>query len=156
MKRFVLAVVVSLALFAPDQVAAQNFSLEPYYGRVTLQGGFMPDPQSWEVTAGGATATEVSNSQCSYGNVSARPDLNVSYQGNGSRTLYIYAVSADDTMLLVNLPNSSWRCDDDGYGDFDPIVVIPNARSGLYNIWVGTYGDEMANATLYISEIDPR
>jgi hypothetical protein len=47
-------------------------------------------------------------------------------------------------------------CDDDGYGDGDPIVVIPAAEAGLYNIWVGTYQDDMASANLYISEEDPR
>ena len=37
----------------------------------------------------------------------------------------------------------------------DP-VVIPNAESGLYNVWVGTYGSEGGPATLKISELDPR
>jgi hypothetical protein len=159
MKRLVLVLAVTmaaLAALAPAELAAQSLSMEPYYGRVTLRGGFLPDPHSVKLTAGGASAVEVSNSRCSYGNVSQRPDLNLTYEGDGSRTLYIYAVSSDDTMLLVNQPDASWRCDDDGFEGLNPIIVIPNARSGLYNIWVGTYGSEMSNATLHISEIDPR
>ncbi len=136
--------------------SAQSLTEEPYYGWVTLQGGFLPDPHTLDLTAGGATRIQVSASECNQGHASQRPDLNLTYEGNGKRTLYIYATSDKDTLLLVNLPNASWRCDDDGYGDLDPIVVIPNAKSGLYNIWVGTYGDEMVRARLYVSEIDPR
>jgi len=47
-------------------------------------------------------------------------------------------------------------CDDDRCGNSNPVVVIPQASGGLYNIWVGTYGAVGTNATLYISEIDPR
>jgi hypothetical protein len=158
MKRFVLALAVALttlSAFAPESASAQNISMEPYYGRITLQGGFMPDPHVVKLTAGGSQQVAVGNG-CSYGKVSDRPDLNLTYEGNGSRTLYIYAVGSEDITLLVNLPNASWRCDDDSFGDLDPILVIPNARSGLYNIWVGTYGSEMTSATLYITEIDPR
>ena len=34
--------------------------------------------------------------------------------------------------------------------------AIENPEEGLYNIWVGTYGNRNASATLYLSEIDPR
>ena len=47
-------------------------------------------------------------------------------------------------------------CADDGSGNSNPVVVIPQASGGLYSIWVGTYGAVATNATLYISEIDPR
>ena len=95
-------------------------------------------------------------SGCAYGNVADAPDVDLYYSTSGSSTLYISAISGEDTTLLINLPDGSWVCDDDSYGDGDPIVVIPGAESGLYDIWVGTYGSEPADATLYISEIDPR
>ncbi len=159
MKRLVLALGVALmavAALAPEHLTAQSISMEPYYGRVTLPGGFMPDPHVVKLTAGGSRSVNVGNGSCTYGKVSDRPDLNLTYEGNGSRTLYIYAEGPNDITLLVNTPNASWRCDDDGFGNLNPIVVIPNAPSGLYNIWVGTYGSEMTNAVLYITEIDPR
>ena len=52
-------------------------------------------------------------------------------------------------------PDGSWVCDDDGHGSLNPLVVIRNAPDGLYNIWVGTYGDDLADATIFISEINP-
>jgi hypothetical protein len=159
MKRLLLALSVALiavAALTPENLAAQSISMEPYYGRVTLRGGFMPDPHVVKLTAGGGRSVNVGNGSCSYGNVSDRPDLNLTYEGNGSRTLYIYAEGSSDITLLVNMPNASWRCDDDGLGNLNPILVIPNAPSGLYNIWVGTYGSDMTNAMLYITEIDPR
>lgn len=159
MKRFILALAVAftaLSASAPDTASAQNISSDPHYGRITLRGGFMPDPHVVKLTAGGSQTVNVGNGECTYGQVSQRPDVNLTYEGNGSRTLYIYAVSDDDITLLVNMPNASWRCDDDGLGNLDPVLVIRNAPSGLYNIWVGTYGSEMTSATLYISEIDPR
>ena len=47
-------------------------------------------------------------------------------------------------------------CNDDSFGDSDPFIVIPNAPSGLYDIWVGTYGSDPFGATLFISELDPQ
>jgi hypothetical protein len=114
----------------------------------------MPDPWSRSLTAGGGT--EVNVSGCSFGYVATAPDVDLQYQSSGGSTLYIYVQSNDDTTLLINLPDGSWVCDDDDFGDRNPIVIIPNAQGGLYDVWVGTYGDDMASATLYISEIDPR
>jgi opacity protein-like surface antigen len=151
--RALLALALSAALLAPA-AQAQDVSAEPHYGSVRLAGGFLPDPHVTDVVAGGTV--EVNRGRCTYGHVSHAPDVDFYYDGNGARTLYIYAVSGRDTIVLVNTPNGAWACDDDSYGDGDPILVIPAAASGLYNIWVGTYGDDMADATLFISEIDPR
>lgn len=149
---FLLVLLCAAFLLAPA-AQAQDISADPYH-TVRLSGGFLPDPHETSLMAGGST--EVNKGRCTYGHVSTRPDVDFYYEGNGSRTLYVYAVSSEDTMILVNTPNGSWSCDDDGYGDLDPVLVIPKAASGLYNIWVGTYGSEMARSTLYISEIDPR
>jgi hypothetical protein len=147
-----LSLVALLALAAPF-AQAQNVSLAPTYGDVSLEEGFTPDPHETELTAGGSITTEVSG--C-VGKVAEAPDVDLRYSTSGGSTLYIYAISGVDTTLLVNLPNGSWSCDDDSFGDGDPIVIIENAPSGLYDIWVGTFGDELSPATLYISEIDPR
>jgi hypothetical protein len=154
MRYLFLAALFGAVFMSIDEAKAQNISATPTYGNVRLSGGFLPDPHIVQLTAGGAV--EVARGSCDYGHVANAPDIDFYYDGNGSRTLYIYAVSDSDTMLLVNRPNGSWTCDDDSYGDLDPIVVIRNAPSGLYNIWVGTYGSTTAPAMLYISEIDPR
>lgn len=144
---------LSLALVAAD-ADAQDPSAEPSFGYIELDAGFMPDPHSVELTAGGTIS--VDEAGCAYGQVSDAPDYDLYYETDKVATLYISVIAGDDTTLLVNRPDGTWVCDDDGYGDLDPIVVIPKAQSGLYDIWVGTYGEELVSATLYISEVDPR
>ena len=151
--RALFALALILALAAPA-AHAQDWSLEPTYGSVSLEEGFLPDPHTVELTAGGSVGVNVGS--CSYGYVANAPDVDLYYDTEGGSDLYIYAVSGSDTTILVNTPSGTWMCDDDSYGDGDPIVYIPSAEAGLYNVWVGTSGDEMASADLYISESDPR
>jgi hypothetical protein len=144
-----------LALFAAatTDAAAQDPGGDPTYGDISLDAGFSPDPWEMELTAGGSISVDKGN--CSYGEVADNPDVDLYWDRSGS-TLYIYVIAGDDTTLLVNMPNAHWRCDDDSFGDGNPILSIRKAPSGLYDIWVGTYADEMIPATLYISEFDPR
>lgn len=143
-----------LAVTLSPALAAQSVSATPNYGTVSLQAGFMPDPHTTNVVAGGTVAVRMGG--CTYGKVSNAPDLDLRYDNNSGNTLYVYAVSDADVTLLVNAPDGTWLCDDDSHGNRNPILVIPKAASGLYNIWVGTYGDQMTNARLYVSEVDPR
>lgn len=154
MRHLALFVCFGLVILSIDSTLAQNISATPTYGDVHLSGGFLPDPHVVELIAGGGV--DVARGSCTYGRVANAPDVDFYYEGNDRRTLYIFAVSESDTMLLINTPNGTWTCDDDSYGDLDPILVIRNAPSGLYNIWVGTYGTDTAPARLFISEIDPR
>jgi hypothetical protein len=139
--------------FAASNAVAQDVAGEPTYGSVSLSGGFAPDPWEMSLTAGGSIS--VNRGNCSYGKVASSPDVDLYWNGSGS-TLYIFVVAGEDTTLLVNTPSANWRCDDDSFGDRDPILLIPKAPSGLYNIWVGTYGSDMISATLFVSELDPR
>lgn len=144
--------VFALALAVP--ASAQDVGDDPTYGSVELNAGFTPDPWAKHLTAGGGVS--VSRGSCSYGYVAEAPDVDLYWEGSGS-TLYVYVIGKNsDTTLLVNTPDGNWSCDDDSFGDTDPILVIPKASSGLYNIWVGTYGSDTVGATLFVSEIDPR
>ena len=151
MRTFLLA---TLFVFVAAPVFAQDWQLDPTFGSVELEEGFLPDPYETTLTAGGSTTPAVSG--CDYGKIAEAPDFDLYYETSGSSTLYIYAVSGSDTTILVNTPGQNWVCDDDSYADGDPLVIIPNAESGLFDIWVGTYGEETAEATLFISEVDPR
>ncbi|MEM9759586.1 MAG: peptidase S1, partial [Pseudomonadota bacterium] len=104
------------------------------------------------LTAGGSI--QANRGSCTYGFVASAPDLKLNYEGTGP--LYFSVESDGDTTLLVNQPDVSWICDDDSLGDSNPLLVLPNATEGVYDIWVGTYGDQMQSATLTISETDPR
>jgi hypothetical protein len=154
MRALLASALLGLLLLAAAPASAQDVSAEPTFGDVRLEAGFTPDPYVVELLAGGSI--EVNLDECDYGHVAEAPDVDLYYYADGTTTLYIAAASNSDTMLLVNLPDGTWICDDDSFGDLDPILVIPNAPSGLYNIWVGTLGEEMDEADLYISEIDPR
>jgi len=103
------ALVVALlgALAAP--AAAQRATARPTYGSVRLQAGFLPDPHTLSMTAGGSTRVSVSG--CRYGYVTEAPD---------------------------------------------PLLVLSGARRGRYAIWVGTYANRLADASLLISEVNPR
>ena len=122
----------------------------PVYGDVTLSGGFTPDPYTVALTPGGINDASTVNSACT-GQVGGAPDVDL-YFTPGSRPLYIYVESGDDTTLLVNTPDGEWICDDDSGSGLNPGLVFKAPASGLYDIWVGRFGDAAGSATLNISE----
>ena len=119
-----------------------------------LDGGFLPDPHTVAVRAGGSLEVDVGS--CTYGFVANAPDVDFYYTASGGRDLYIYVEGSEDTTLPISRPDGTWICDDDGHTGSNPLVVFPKAEGGLYDIWVGTYGDDLSDATLYITERDPR
>ncbi len=153
LRRVLPFLVVSYACATPG-LSAQNVGADPTYGSAHLSAGFMPDPHITKLTAGGTIS--VSRGSCSYGRVADAPDVDLYFEGATGGTVYIYVRSSADVTLLVNLPSGDWVCDDDGYTGTNPVVVVPKAASGLYDIWVGTYGDDTAPAELFISELDLR
>ena len=106
--------------------------------------------------AGGGIDLDVGS--CDYGYVAESPDINFHYNTSGGTDLYVYASGADDTTLLLNRPAGSWVYADDDLGDGNrsPLLFMPAAAGGLYNIWVGTYDAANTSAALYVSERDPR
>ncbi len=150
--RMFIAVLACLAAI-PNLAEAQNWQAEPTYGKVDLKAGFLPDPHLVRLTAGGSIG--VNMGECDYGNVANAPDIDINYQASGSTNLYFYVESNDDTILLINTPAGQWVCNDDGHSGTNPLIRIPNAPSGLYDVWVGTYSTEMVSALLHISEMSP-
>ena len=144
----------ALLAFVAQPAHAQSVSASPTYGTVRLNAGFLPDPDVTSLTAGGSI--DINMGQCTYGQVADAPDVDLYYDAGNGASLYIYAEAKEDITLLINLPDGSWVCNDDGFTGTNPIIQIPKAASGLYDIWVGTYGSDLASATLSISEIDPR
>jgi hypothetical protein len=125
----------------------------PAHGTLTLEAGFTPEEIAIE--AGGADPVSVMGFGCAGYIVNGEPDVNVLY-GEGGGGLAFYAESDDDTTLLVNLPDGSWRCSDDELGR-NPAVEVEAAEGGLYNVWVGTYSQSGgAPATLHVAARVPR
>jgi hypothetical protein len=136
---------------APD-ASGVDITGTPYFGSVSLASGFSDDPHSVYISAGGSNDASALDPSC-VGMIGGSPDFNLTYTA-GALPLYLSATSDSDLTLVVNTPNGSWACDDDGADSpLDPGLMWAKPASGVYNIWVGHYDSgETADATLHISE----
>jgi serine protease Do len=60
--------------------------------------------------------------------------------------------SSSDTALAVLGPNGAWHCNDDTDGNNPDVTVAPSAP-GTYRVWVTSYSQATADATLGITEV---
>ena len=125
----------------------QDWSMDPTYGDVELEEGFLPDPFVLEVLAGGSIDLDDSSDRDirrldAYGYVAEAPDVDFYYETSGDFPLTI-AVDGfgEDMVLLVNDPSGDWHYNDDEDG-VDPAITFRNPESGLYSIWIGTFYDD--------------
>lgn len=132
--------------------AQPDISATPLYGTVTLSAGFQPDPHTTTVVAGGSDQNPIAGAGCvGYLNME-RPDLDLNYTA-GTYPLRIAVNASTDTALLINQPDGSWICDDDGGDGSNPLVHLASPQSGQYNIWVTTYNaGAQSPAAVSISE----
>lgn len=139
----------------------------PTDGTIELRAGFGAQAdEAREVSAAGADALSdvatADDAGC-FGFARAdRPSARVRYQGGG-QPLVLQASSADDVdlVLAVAMPDGGVRCNDDfdPMASTDPGLVIGDAPSGDYAVWVGTWGSharaDAPRATLRLSETAP-
>jgi hypothetical protein len=144
-----LSVVALFVGLCVSRGETQNPNLSPTFGTVTLRAGFVPDPYTVRVVAGGNIRTNLGGINQSVANA---PDYRLNYVA-GNLPLTFYVRSAADTTLLVNLPNGTWVANDDGDGNLNPVIKIQRPMSGQYDIWVGTFNQGNPQATLYITEL---
>lgn len=109
-------------------------------------------PQSLSVVAGGAS--NLANCpQPGVGYVAARPDFDLTLTDNGARRDLVIRVTAScDAVLLVNGADGQWSFNDDSDG-VNPRLQLPDARPGVYDIWVGTYSPTPCQATLTLETL---
>mgnify|MGYP003626486077 FL=1 len=152
-KPFRLAAAAVLAVnFLGSTAQAQNWNLHPSYGSVTLNAGFVPDPRTRTVRAGGDQQYSGGQGCPGGGWFANAPDYRVNYRAGSYPSLTFYVSAPGDTMLLINDPSARWYCNDD-YNGLDPLIRFNNPQSGQYDIWVGTYNrSRVHNATIYITE----
>jgi hypothetical protein len=129
-----------LAVLEPKKDAKPNF------GTATLAGD-LKSPFRKNVVAGGKLRTRIKDVTAW---VDPNPDFILDYTA-GAAPLTITAESKADTTLMVYLPNGTWLADDDSGGNLNPLLKIERPASGRYLIWVGTYGKDLALATLQFS-----
>jgi hypothetical protein len=155
-RKLLLAAIAALAVGASPSLA-QDFTLDPTFGEVTLEAGFVPDPHTVEIVAGGdidafdAIGTDGLGNSC-VGTIANAPDYRLQYT-SGSFPLIFSFVSDGDTTLVVNAPDGSWYCDDDSGGSLNPMIEFATPMSGQYDIWVGAFGGGNPTGTLSISEV---
>ena len=86
-----------------------------------------------------------------HGYVAQAPDFTLNYDSaGGSETLSIAVQGQCDTLLLVNDYAAQWLFNDDAT-DLQPRIEIPNASSGRYDIWVGTFGSSTCDSSITFS-----
>lgn len=142
------------ALLAGSGAFAQDFSLSPIYGSVSLSGGFSPDPHVIALAAGGSRLASNASSDCS-GYVTDNPSFSLNHEP-GSLGLGIYSNADFDTTILINTPSGNWICNDDNDNleNLNAGYYFASPESGRYDIWVGAYSESDVNrsAALAISE----
>lgn len=127
-------------------------SAQATFGEVILRSGFTPDPSVIDITAGGSIPASNVDSSCA-GFIASSPDYEVTYRDAGSYPLTFTFRAKGDTTLAINAPDGSWYCDDDSGGGTNPRVVFRDAMEGVYDIWVGTFGEDPIPGKLSISEV---
>lgn len=150
--KFTVVAAMGAAVLGATDARAQNYNLAPSYGSITLNAGFLPDPRTRTVRAGGDNYFSGGGGCPGGGWFANAPDYRLYYRAGGY-PLTIYVNAPGDTMLLVNDPSAQWFCNDDANGTLNPMIRFNNPRSGQYDMWVGTYNrSRVHNSTIYISE----
>ena len=151
MRNITIAAACLAAMAAP--AAAQDFNADPNYGSIALDVGFNEDPRVVSLRAGGNIDASSIGNGCR-GFITNAPDYRLEYN-SGSLPLYISVAADSDTTLVVNGPDGSWHCDDDGgVKGMNPSLRFDRPASGRYEIWVGTYSSGSTQpAQLHISEL---
>lgn len=133
-----------------------DWRLDPTYGTVELVAGFLPDPHTVQIMAGGELdASALGVSGC-LGAIARAPDYRVQWTAGDGQLPLIFSVAAEtDTTLVINDPSDTWVCDDDGGEGLNPSISFASPQSGQYDIWVGTYAPgPLQQSTLHVSEIE--
>ena len=84
-----------------------------------------------------------------------RADFRISLTNNVDQLRFFFVAAGDeDATLIISDPSGNWLCNDD-FSGWNPMVEFQNAKSGQYDIWVGSYSaDEYIEGVLYVTELD--
>jgi hypothetical protein len=144
---FLTLVIVSVCI---SPVGSQDVKLKPTFGSIELKAGFLPDPMTVNLVAGGNILTKLGGVSAYVANA---PDYRLNYTP-GKYPLTIHVKSSAATTLLINLPDETWVANDDGPNNgLNPLIEFKNPKAGQYDIWVGTVKQESPKAVLYITEL---
>ncbi|GGG96259.1 hypothetical protein GCM10007420_09850 [Glycocaulis albus] len=147
-------VYISQTGFGPEAVSTRvDPSLDPRFGAFTLDPASGSVPYELELEAGGplrAYQAGFRSTDYCVGYVSREPSLVINWAPDSAAPFAVYFDAERDTTLAVQLPDGTWRCNDDGSIGLNAGLSL-DGEPGFYRIYAGTYGSEPAPARLHIT-----
>jgi len=104
---------------------------------VALRTGFMPDPHTVNVVAGGTARAMDMDPSCR-GYLPAVPQVTFNAGTDFSNLRVLANGGTTDTTLVIRQPDGTYRCDDDGGEGLQP-QVGGAWGPGTYQVYVGVY-----------------
>ena len=137
---------------------ALDWQGSPHYGSTALEEGFIPDPHTVDIQAGGQVDVgEAGYGASCTGYASQSPDYQLNWSGStdGLRIYFEPDNAGQDATLIINSSDGEWLCNDDANSDtLNPAISLEGQDEGRFDIWVGRYSQgELMPGTLYISEL---
>ena len=151
--QFLGLTVSALALSAcggPSGPDGLEMNARPVSGEITLGRNFGEEVIDRDVQAGGLIrAQSIPELNGCAGGITAEPTVTIRYSRREGE-FHVRASSRGDTTMILHTPSGQWLCSDDAIG-FDPVIPVPFAERGEYQVWVGAYDAGEIPATLSIS-----
>ncbi len=118
--------------------ALATHAAEPEILPLTLAPGFRPDPIVLSGTAGGSVdAHSIGGGSCP-GHVAQEPSHYIKTSAS-SQFVRVIAIGPRDLVLMVELSDGTFVCNDDTEG-LNPVVEA-QMPAGIHRVWVGTFGN---------------
>lgn len=153
-KFMVLLSVIVLSATGVAQ-ACPDWRQDPASGVLRYDGDDLWNPKTHNVVAGGdqrlddCGISHASTGERAVGYTAFEPDFELQY-GGGDFQLELKVVSACDSTLLINTGAGNWYFDDDDLGNGDARICLTRPTTGVYDIWIGTYGNNTCDAQLIL------
>jgi hypothetical protein len=141
----------------PPPPTGLDYTLEPNFGEVELESGFVPDPHEVMIVSGGdVDIDELDLGGGCTGYATSAPDFRIFLSGDspGIRIFFVPDEEGEDATLVVNTATAGWVCNDD-YSGWDPLVEIEEPPDGQYDVWVGSWSSsDFISGRVFVTELD--
>ncbi|MCC5972048.1 MAG: hypothetical protein JJU15_19085 [Pararhodobacter sp.] len=108
-------------------------------------------PQRYPVQAGGPLNLGMCNTISGAGHVTVAPSFTITYDARSTGYDLDFRIESQcDTVMLINDAGAGWHFNDDEDGTLNARLRLADAPSGIYDVWVGTYGAQTCQATLVL------
>lgn len=144
------SLLVLTACGGPSGPDGLEMNARPVSGEITLGRNFGEEVIDRDVQAGGLIrAQSIPELSGCAGGITAEPTVTIRHSRREG-AFHVRASSRGDTTMILHTPSGQWLCSDDAIG-FDPVIPVPFAERGEYQVWVGAYDAGALPATISIS-----